>query len=180
MRLNGSLVLGARPRHCEAQQRPIDVVLVHKPDRFSRNVGLTLEHFEKLSNWGVSFTSINENMDFSSPWGRLALTLLGGLAQFYSDNLGLEVKKGKSERKAQGLYNGLLPFGVKRDEDGIPVSDPDTPGSVDSYPISVHSWCHHVPARGYSNCGSKQLAPGDGAVTLVRVRERFEGTGGSD
>ena len=109
-----------------AQQHHFDVVLVHKLDRFSRNLRLTLEYFEKLSNWGVSFTSINENMDFSSPWGRLALTLLGGLAQFYSDNLGLEVKKGKSERKAQGLYNGLLPFGVKRDEDGIPVSDPDT------------------------------------------------------
>ena len=109
-----------------AQQHHFDVVLVHKLDRFSRNLRLTLEYFEKLSNWGVSFTSINENMDFSSPWGRLALTLLGGLAQFYSDNLGLEVKKGKSERKAQGLYNVLLPFGVKGGEDGIPVSYPNT------------------------------------------------------
>ena len=51
---------------------------------------------------------------------------MGGLAQFYSDNLGLDVKKGKAERKAQGLYNGLLSFGVSKGDDGIPIADPDT------------------------------------------------------
>ena len=110
----------------DPQDRLFDVILVHKLDRFSRNLRVTLEHFEGLGSVGVSFTSITENMDFSSPWGRLALTLLGGLAQFYSDNLGLEVKKGKAERKAQGLYNGLLPFGVRKGDDGVPVPDPGT------------------------------------------------------
>ncbi|MBU2008979.1 MAG: recombinase family protein [Chloroflexi bacterium] len=46
--------------------------------------------------------------------------MLGGLAQFYSDNLSQETKKGKHERKAQGLYNGLLPFGVMKGPDGVP------------------------------------------------------------
>jgi len=54
------------------------------------------------------------------------LVMEGGLAELYSDNLGLEVKKGKTERKAQGFYNGLLPFGVAKGEDGVPVPDPDT------------------------------------------------------
>jgi len=67
-----------------------DVLVVHKLDRFSRNIRITLEYFDKLSKAGVTFLSINEQMDFSTPWGRLALTLLGGLAQFYSDNLSLE------------------------------------------------------------------------------------------
>ncbi len=43
------------------------------------------------------------------------------MAQFYSDNLSAETKKGKAERKRQGLYNGLLPFGVTTNEAGIPV-----------------------------------------------------------
>jgi len=72
---------------------------------------------------GVTFLSINEQMDFSTPWGRLALTLLGGLAQFYSDNLSQETKKGWHERRAQGLYCGLLPFGAMKGEDGVPVPD---------------------------------------------------------
>ena len=39
------------------------------------------------------------------------MVLMGGIAQWYSDNLSQETKKGKRERKAQGLFNGLLPFG---------------------------------------------------------------------
>ena len=54
------------------------------------------------------------------------LTMLAGFAQFYSDNLSWETRKGKQERKAQGLHNGLLPFGVKKNSQGIPVPDPDT------------------------------------------------------
>ena len=53
-----------------------------------------------------------EDMDFTTPYGKLALIMLGGLAQFYSDNLAQKVKKGKRERRMQGLYNDLLPFGV--------------------------------------------------------------------
>lgn len=103
-----------------------DVLIVHKLDRFARNLRITLEYFDKLSKSGVSFVSINENMDFSTPWGRLALTLLGGLAQFYSDNLSQETKKGWAERKEQGLYAGLLPFGAKKGEDGVPIPDLET------------------------------------------------------
>ena len=110
----------------DAEQGTFDVIVVHKLDRFSRNRRIAFEYFDKISKWNVGFVSISENMDFSTPWGGLALTLLVGLAQFYSDNLGLEVKKGKAERKAQGLYNGLLPFGVMKGDDGVPIADPDT------------------------------------------------------
>ena len=79
-----------------------DVLVVHKPDRFSRNLRITLEYFDKLSKAGIAFVSINKQMDFSTPWGRLALTLLGGLAQFYSDNLSQETKKEWHEM-AKGL-----------------------------------------------------------------------------
>ena len=78
----------------DALARKFDVLVVHKLDRFSRNLRVTLEYFDKLSKAGVTFLSINEQMDFSTPWGGLALTLLGGLAQFYSDNLSQETKKG--------------------------------------------------------------------------------------
>ena len=88
----------------DALSGKLDIVAVHKLDRFSRNLRLTLEYFERLSKAGVTFLSISEQMDFSQPWGKFALAMLGGLAQFYSENLGLETKKGKAERKAQGLW----------------------------------------------------------------------------
>jgi len=107
----------------DALDRKFDVLVVHKLDRFSRNLRVTLEYFDRLSKAGVTFLSINEQMDFSTPWGGLALTLLGGLAQFYSDNLSQETKKGWHERRQQGLYCGTLPFGAAKGEDGIPVPD---------------------------------------------------------
>ncbi len=76
-------------------------------------------------------------MDFSTPWGGLALTLLGGLAQFYSDNLSQETKKGWHERRAQGLYCGLLPFGAMKGEDGVPIPHANTyPGLVMAFELA--------------------------------------------
>lgn len=101
----------------------VSMVAVHKLDRFSRNLRVTLEQFERLGKADVTFVSLTENLDFSTPWGRLALAMLGALAQFYSENLGQETSKGKQERKAQGLYNGFLPFGMIKGPTGIPIAD---------------------------------------------------------
>ena len=103
-----------------------DVLVVHKIDRFSRKLKITLEYFEKLGRAGVGFVSIENQIDYSTPSGKFMLVMQGGLAELYSDNLGQEVKKGLHERKAQGLYNGLLPFGATKGEDGVPMAHPGT------------------------------------------------------
>ena len=100
-----------------------DILVVHKVDRFSRKLRITLEYFDKLGKAGVGFVSIIEQMDFSTPWGKFTLSMLGGLAELYSDNLSQETKKGWHERRAQGLYCGLLPFGAMKGEDKVPVPD---------------------------------------------------------
>jgi len=116
-----------RPVFLEAIEDAIagkyDVLVVHKIDRFSRKLRITLEYFEKFAKAGIGFISIENQIDYSTPSGKFMLVMQGGLAELYSDNLSQEVKKGLHERKAQGLYNGLLPFGVAKGEDGIPVPD---------------------------------------------------------
>lgn len=107
----------------DALSRKYDVLVVHKIDRFSRKLRITLEYFEKLGKAGVGFVSIQNNMDYSTPTGKFMLVMQGGLAELYSDNLSEETKKGWHERRRQGLYCGTLPFGVMKAEDGIPVSD---------------------------------------------------------
>jgi site-specific DNA recombinase len=109
----------------DAEAHHFDVIIVHKLDRFARNRRVAFETFHRLGKAGVGFVSISENMDYSTPAGQLMLTMLVGMAQFYSDNLAFETKKGKGERKRQGLYNGLLPFGTTKGPDGIPVLDTD-------------------------------------------------------
>ena len=109
----------------DAEAGRLDVIVVHKLDRFARNLRVTLETLEQLERSRVGFVSISEQMDFTTPIGRVILATLAAFAQYYSDNLSTETKKGKAERKAQGLYNGLLPFGLKKNTSGVPVPDPE-------------------------------------------------------
>lgn len=119
--------LSRRPRFKalmeSADARTFDVVLVHKLDRFARNLLVLLETLGRLGRADVALESCSERLDYATPQGKLFMVLMGGIAQWYSDNLSQETKKGKRERKAQGLYNGLLPFGTMRDGSGVPTAD---------------------------------------------------------
>ena len=115
----------ARPQFAaalaDADAGAFDVLIVHKLDRFARNVGVAIDALKSLRALDVGFVSISEQMDFSTPIGKVTLSMLASLVQYYSDNLSWETKKSKAERKRQGLYNGLLPFGVTTNAAGIPV-----------------------------------------------------------
>jgi site-specific DNA recombinase len=105
----------------DAESGRFDVVVVHKLDRFARNLLVALETLQRLERRDVGFVSLSEQMDFTTPIGKVILATLAAFAQYYSDNLATEVRKGKGERKQQGLYNGVLPFGATKGEDGVPI-----------------------------------------------------------
>jgi DNA invertase Pin-like site-specific DNA recombinase len=111
----------------DAQQRRFDAIVVHKLDCFARSVVVALATFKRLSDLGISFLSLSEQgMDFTTPMGKVLFGMLALLAEYYSENLGQETKKGKAERKAKGLHNGLVPFGYRTGSDGIAEPDPAT------------------------------------------------------
>ncbi|MBT9161437.1 MAG: hypothetical protein DDT27_01549 [Dehalococcoidia bacterium] len=120
--------IGKRPQFKvlmnDAFSGKVEVVVVHKLDRFSRNLIVTLTYFQEFAKRNIAFVSLSEQMDFSSPSGRLMLAMMGAFAQWYSDNLAHETSKGKRERALQGYYNGDLPFGYIKGDDGIPVIEP--------------------------------------------------------
>lgn len=63
-------------------------------------------------------------MDFATPLGPVLLFTTGSLAQVFSDNLTAQTEKGKHERKRQGSYNGLLPFGTTKGSQGNGCDEP--------------------------------------------------------
>jgi DNA invertase Pin-like site-specific DNA recombinase len=95
----------------DAENHRIDVLVVHKLDRFSRNLSVTVQTLAKLDSWGADFVSLSEQIDPKTPMGRLMLKFMASLAEWYSDNLSTEIAKGRRERAEQGLPNGDLPFG---------------------------------------------------------------------
>jgi len=98
----------------DCKKGEMDVILVHSLDRWSRNLKVTLESFKLLSENRVSFASVTENIDYSSPEGRLFLAMLGAFAQYYSDSLSKHTSKGMRERAMSGLQNGDVPFGYQK------------------------------------------------------------------
>src|SRR6266581_7905580 len=98
----------------DVQAGKVQVIFVHTLDRWSRNVMVTLQSFRILSQHQTAFISLSEHIDYSTPEGRLQLTILAAFAVYFSDMLAKHTSKGKGERAAQGLHNGDIPFGYRR------------------------------------------------------------------
>lgn len=63
------------------EEGKIDGVIVYSLSRFSRNTMDTLMAIEKMNQRGITFHSLSENIDTSSPNGRFFLTILSSLSQ---------------------------------------------------------------------------------------------------
>lgn len=87
------------------------VIVVHKIDRFSRNLvdGYTL--IKQFNETGVALVSVTENLDMTTPMGKAFVGMLLIWSELYIDNLRTEISKGKRERVHKGFWNGTLSWG---------------------------------------------------------------------
>ena len=80
-----------RPAFQEAlkvcEQGALDVLVTHRLDRFYRNLRQQLNTLGKLGEWGVGYVSVIEQIDYSTPEGKLFMQMVGGFNEFYSANL---------------------------------------------------------------------------------------------
>jgi site-specific DNA recombinase len=91
-------------------------VVVQKLDRFFRRAKLLIATVEELlDQLHVTFVSVSEQIDFSTPAGRVMLANLGAFAEYYSRNLSAETKKGLAGKARAGDWVGPVPFGYERD-----------------------------------------------------------------
>ena len=108
----------------DARARRFDVILVHKFDRFSRRREDAVTYKALLKRIGVRAYSVTEPIEPGSPSSVILEGMLEVVAEWYSVNLSHETSKGLRERAFQGLYNGDLPFGYAKGNDGVPVVVP--------------------------------------------------------
>ena len=79
-----------------------DVVVVESYSRIARNTRDLLEIIDRLNEKGVAFISQKEQIDTSTPSGRLMLTIFAGLAQFERECLLERQAEGIAIAKAEG------------------------------------------------------------------------------
>lgn len=93
----------------------IDLIVVYKIDRLSRNLSHLLNFFEEIQSHGASFFSLKENVDFSGAIGKLTFQIFGALAEFERETIRTRTAEGKiaSARMGNFVKNGP-PYGYMK------------------------------------------------------------------
>jgi site-specific DNA recombinase len=86
----------------------VDLILVHKLDRFARNRYDSAIYRHELQKKNVRLIAVDQPLD-DSPEGIILTSLLEGMAEYYSKNLSREVKKGMRENALQAKHRGGRP-----------------------------------------------------------------------
>jgi DNA invertase Pin-like site-specific DNA recombinase len=109
-----------RPRLKElmaaARARRIDVVLVWKLDRFARSLKDLILGLEELSQLGVAFISLRDQIDLTTAAGRFMTSMLGAFAAFEADLIKERVRAGLANARAKGKRLGRP---TQRDDNAI-------------------------------------------------------------
>ena len=90
----------------DAHQRQFDAVLVWKVDRFGRSLRHLVNALADLGAYGVAFVSLRDNLDLSTPSGRLMFAVIGAMAEFERSLIQERVKAGLRNARAKGKRIG--------------------------------------------------------------------------
>lgn len=83
-----------------------DVIYVWDFSRLARSTKDLLEIVELMEEKKIHLKSIKENLDTSTPTGRLMLTMIGAISEFERSNMLERQREGIAIAKAEGKYKG--------------------------------------------------------------------------
>jgi DNA invertase Pin-like site-specific DNA recombinase len=90
----------------DAHKRKFDVVVVWKFDRFARSVSHLLRALETFNALGIAFVSLSEQMDTTTPTGKMVFTVLGAVAELERSLIAERVRAGLRNARAKGKTLG--------------------------------------------------------------------------
>ena len=93
----------------DAHRRRFDSVVVWKFDRFARSVSHLLRALETFQALGLEFVSLSEQMDTSTPTGKMVFTVLGAVAELERSLIAERVRAGLRNARAKGKRLGRPP-----------------------------------------------------------------------
>jgi len=88
------------------QLREGDTVVVWKLDRLSRSLKDVLHIMERIAEVGASFRSITENIDTTTPAGRMMMQMVGSFAEFERAMIRERTSAGLAVARAEGWVGG--------------------------------------------------------------------------
>ncbi len=92
-----------------ARKRQVDLILVWKLDRYGRSLKQLVTALDELSGLGIGFISYQDNLDLTTPQGRLMFHIIGAMAEFERELIRERVKAGLENAKRKGKRLGRKP-----------------------------------------------------------------------
>jgi DNA invertase Pin-like site-specific DNA recombinase len=117
------------------RRRRFDVVIVYRFDRFARSASELLAALEEFRILGIDFVSLHENIDTTTPVGKLVFTFLAGVAEFERAIIRERVNSGLALARSKGVRLGR------------PPRNPDIE-QIRALRRSGHSWRHIAAVMG--------------------------------
>ncbi len=136
---------------------PFKAILVWKLNRFSRSRADSITYKTLLRGKGIDVISIHEPID-ETPTGRLIEGVIESIDEFYSANLGQDIKRGMRENAARGFFNGSRPpYGFQKVavRDGVKVRYRLAPAAESSTTVQVVRRIFRLAAK---DTGCKEIA----------------------
>jgi len=94
----------------DARRGAFRCILVWKFDRFARSVSHLLQALETFKILGIEFVSISEQVDTSTPTGKMVFTVLGAVAELERTLIAERVKMGLQNARNKGKRLGRPPI----------------------------------------------------------------------
>ena len=101
----------------DAKKRRFDVIAVWKLDRFGRSLRHLVDALAELEAVGVAFVSLRDNLDLSTPSGRLMFQIIGAMAEFERALIQERVRAGLAVARSKGKTLGRPKIKRERDRD---------------------------------------------------------------
>jgi|SRR5271157_1905102 len=114
-----------------AKARKVDIIAVWKLDRFGRSLRHLVDALEELKAVGCDFVSLRDNLDLSTPAGRMMFHVIGAMAEFERELIRERVRAGLAHARSKGRKLGRPKIRRDRDHDAKTIRQMRAEG--DSY-----------------------------------------------
>jgi DNA invertase Pin-like site-specific DNA recombinase len=94
----------------DAKKHVFRIVAVWKFDRFARSVSHLLQALEAFDSLGISFVSLSEQIDTTTPAGKMVFTVLGAVAELERSLIAERVRMGVQNARKKGKRLGRPPI----------------------------------------------------------------------
>lgn len=133
----------------DARKGRINTVMVIQFDRFARSARQLILALEEFQVIGVDFVSLRENLDTSTPVGKMMFTLVAGFAEMERGILRERIVAGMAHAAKHGTKSGKPPGRPKRVFDRVAAAELRTQGMgwdkiADQLGVSVSTLWRHV------------------------------------